>query len=64
MSTTDSHFGHRESDGVVVDLFWDRGDTEDEFRVEVEDTRLGTGFVLHPLTGSEAIEAYHHPFAA
>ena len=64
MSTTDNHFGHRESGGVVVDLFWDRADAEDEFRVEVEDTRLGAGFVLHPLTGREAIEAFHHPFAA
>jgi hypothetical protein len=64
MSTTDNHFGHRESDGVVVDLFWDRGDVEDEFRVEVEDTRSGACFVLHPPTGREAIEAFHHPFAA
>jgi len=63
MSTTDNHFGHRESDGVVVDLVWDRGDAEGAFRVEVEDTRLGVGFVLHPPTGREAIEAYHHPFA-
>ena len=64
MSTTDNHFGHRESGGVVVDLFWDRADAGDEFRVEVEDTRLGAGFVLHPLTGREAIEAFHHPYAA
>ena len=64
MSTTDNHFGHRESDGMVVDLFWDRGDAEDEFRVEVEDTCSGASFVLHPLTGRKAIEAFHHPFAA
>jgi hypothetical protein len=64
MSTTANHFGHRESDGVVVDLFWDRANAEDEFRVEVEDKRKGTRFALHPMTGREAIEAFYHPFAA
>jgi hypothetical protein len=64
MSTAANHFGHRESDGVVVDLFWDRSDAEDELRVEVDDSRRGTRFVLHPLTGREAIEAFHHPFWA
>jgi hypothetical protein len=63
MSTAD-HFGHRESNGVVVDLFWNRGLLEDEFRVEVVDEREGTGFVLHPTTGREAIEAFYHPFSA
>jgi hypothetical protein len=63
MSSAD-HFGHRETDGVVVDLFWSHGLLEDEFRVEVVDEREGARFVLHPLTGREAIEAFYHPFAA
>jgi hypothetical protein len=58
------HFGHRESGGIVVDLFWKGGNFRDEFRVEVEDDREGTRFVLHPRTGREAIQAFHHPFAA
>jgi hypothetical protein len=63
MSRTD-HFGHRENNGVVVDLFWNRGLLEDEFRVEVVDEHEGASFVLHPTTGREAIEAFYHPFAA
>lgn len=64
MSTADSHFGHRESGGIVVDLFWDHGILDDEFRVEVEDRREGARFVLHLTTGSEAIQAFYHPFSA
>lgn len=64
MATTASHFGHREGDGIIVDLFWDRGELEDEFRIEVVDEREGTHFVLHRATGREAIEAFHHPLAA
>jgi hypothetical protein len=63
MSTAD-HFGHRETNGVVVDLFWNRRLLEDEFRVEVVDEREGARFVLHPTSGSEAIEAFYHPFSA
>lgn len=63
MSHTD-HFGHRETNGVVVDLFWNRGMLDDEFRVEVVDEREGARFVLHPTTGREAVEAFYHPFAA
>jgi len=63
MSRTD-HFGHRESNGVVVDLFWNRGMLDDEFRVEVVDEREGASFVLHPTTGREAIDAFYHPFSA
>ena len=63
MSTT-NHFGHRESNGVVVDLFWDRGSVLDEFRVEVVDERERASFVLHPTTGREAIAAFYHPFSA
>ena len=58
-----THFGHRAADGIVVDLFWDRGELDDEFRVEVEDTRDGARFVLHSTTGREALEAFYHPFA-
>jgi hypothetical protein len=58
------HFGHREAGGVVVDLFWDRGNLENEFRVEVEDRRDGARFVLYPRTGREAIQAFRHPFGA
>ncbi len=53
MASVANHFGHRESDGIVVDLFWDRGELEHEFRVE-----------LHPRTGREAIQAFYHPFSA
>jgi hypothetical protein len=59
-----THFGHREAGGVVVDLFWDRGNLENEFRVEVEDRRDGARFVLYPQTGQEAIRAFRHPFGA
>jgi hypothetical protein len=58
------HFGHRENDGIVVDLFWDRGNIEGEFRVEVLDWRQGSRFVLHPVTGREAVQAFYHPFAS
>jgi hypothetical protein len=64
MTSAANHFGHRESGGLVIDLFWDPGRLEDEFRVTVEDRREGARFVLHTATGREAIEAYHHPFSA
>jgi hypothetical protein len=62
--TAANHFGHRESDGIVVDLFWNRGDLGDEFRVKVEDRREGARFFLYPMTGREAIHAFYHPFSA
>ena len=62
--TAANHFGHRESDGIVVDLYWNRGDLEDVFRVEVVDERERARFVLYPTTGREAIQAFHHPFSA
>jgi hypothetical protein len=62
--TAASHFGHREIGGIVVDLFWNRGDLGDEFRVEVEDRREGVRFVLHPTTGRDALQAFYRPFAA
>lgn len=64
MLAATTHFGHRETGGIVVDLFWDRGNHESEFRVEVEDRREGAHFVLYPTTGREAIRAFYHPFAA
>jgi hypothetical protein len=64
MTGAATHFGHREAGGVVVDLFWDRGNLEHEFRVEVEDRRDGARFVLYPQTGREAIQAFRHPFGA
>ena len=64
MLTAADHFGHRESDGIVVDLYWNRGELEDEFRVEVVDERERARFVLFPTTGTEAIQAFHHPFSA
>jgi hypothetical protein len=39
--TAADQFGHRETDGIVVDLFWNRRNLKDEFRVEVEDRRTG-----------------------
>lgn len=64
MLTAVDHFGHRQSGGIVVDLFWNRRNLTDEFRVEVEDERGEGSFVLHPRTGRDAIEAFYHPFAA
>jgi hypothetical protein len=55
-----NHFGHRESCGLVIDLFWEHGDVEDEFRVEVEDKRIGVRLLLYPSTGRDAIRAFHH----
>jgi hypothetical protein len=45
MLLADTHFGHRESAGIVVDLFWSHGEPGDRFRVEVQDTRAGDRFV-------------------
>jgi len=50
MSTAD-HFGHRESNGIVVDLFWNHGRLEDEFRVEVADEREGNSHRSSPCDG-------------
>jgi hypothetical protein len=64
MPSPDTHFGHRESAGIVVDLFWSHGEPGDRFRVEVQDTRAGDRFVLYPATGPEAVQAFHHPLAS
>jgi len=60
--TAADHFGHRESDDIVVDLFWSR-ELGDEFRIEVEDRREHVRFRLHARTGKEAIDAFYHPLA-
>ena len=39
MTCVANHFGHRETGGLVIDLFWDPGQPEDEFRVAGEDLR-------------------------
>ena len=61
---TSNHFGHRESSGLSVDLFWNRGDLEHEFRVEVEDKLGEARLLLYPASGKEAMHAFYHPFAA
>jgi hypothetical protein len=63
MSTAD-HFAHREDDGIVVDLFWNRGLLDDEFRVEVVNEREGSSIVLYATTWTEAIDAYYDPSSA
>ena len=62
---TANHFARHEADGIVVDLFWDRGVgvLNDAFRVLVEDRRVGARFVLWRTTGRDAIRAFHHPFS-
>jgi hypothetical protein len=62
MSTAE-HFGHRETDGVVVDLFWNDGLLDHEFRVEAVDERAGNRVVVHATTWGEAIDAYYDPFS-
>ena len=64
MPSRDTHFGHRETAGIVVDLFWSHGDPGDGFRVEVQDARGGDRFVIYPATGPEAIQAFHHRLAS
>jgi hypothetical protein len=60
--TAANHFAHRETDGIVVDLFWSPR-ARPEFRVEVEDRREHVRFVLYPITGKDAISFFYHPFA-
>lgn len=62
---TRDHLMHsRKADGISVDLYWNPDDLENEFQVNVKDERTGSDFILYPLTGIEAIHAFHHPFAA
>ena len=43
MPSRDTHFGRRETAGIVVDLLWSHGDPGDEFRGEVQEIRGETG---------------------
>lgn len=63
MNTECSHFAHRESSDLVVDLYWDPADASHEFRVQVVERGAGARFDLFPATGRAAVEAFHHPFA-
>jgi len=58
-----THFAHRESDGLTVDLYWEHGPHHDAFRVEVVDRRGQRRLTLHPTTGRAALDAFYHPFA-
>jgi hypothetical protein len=58
----ETHFAHREADGITVDLYWTHDERHDRFRVEVA-CRDGHTFTVFPATGKEAVEVYHHPFA-
>lgn len=62
METERTHFAHRESSDLVVDLYWDPADTSHAFRVRVVDRGADARFVLFPMTGRAAVEAFHHPF--
>ena len=64
MQSEHTHFAHRESSGLVVDLYWDPADISHEFRVCVAERGSGTALVLFPSTGRAAVEAFHHPFAS
>ncbi len=64
MQSQHTHFAHRESSGLAIDLYWDPADVSHEFRVHVVERGVGAGFVLFPPTGRAAVEAFHHPFAS
>ena len=50
----------RTADGITVVLLWRPGDTDVLLRVD--DARTGVRFEL-AVPGSDASEAFHHPFA-
>jgi hypothetical protein len=52
---------HRSNDGLDVALVWDRA--TDNLAVTVLDERSGAAFELVVETGSEALDAFRHPFA-
>lgn len=64
MKARQTHFAHRESSGLVVDLYWDPADAPHEFCVQVVERGAGVRFDLFPTTGRTAVEAFHHPFAS
>ena len=64
MRARHTHFAHRESSGLVVDLYWDPADASHEFRVQVVDRVAEARFDLFPTSGRAAVETFHHPFAS
>jgi hypothetical protein len=50
----------RQNDGLEIGLYWSQA--TDQAKVAVVDTRLGESFDLH-VPRSEALSAFHHPFA-
>ena len=51
---------HRNSDGIDVRLLWNS--ITDRVSVAVADMRRGDAFEVH-VSSSEALAAFHHPFA-
>lgn len=51
---------HRRGDGIDVKLLWNS--RTDQVSVVVEDERLGETFMLD-VPGSDALEAFTHPYA-
>ena len=52
---------HRSNDGLDVALLWDQA--SDNLAVTVRDQRSGTAFELVMDSGTEALDAFRHPFA-
>jgi hypothetical protein len=52
---------HRSNDGLDVALLWDQA--SDNLAVTVHDQRSGTAFELVMASGTEALDAFRHPFA-
>jgi len=50
----------RSGDGLDVSLLWDPADGS--IVVTVDDARTGEAFVI-PVAATDALEAFHHPFA-
>jgi len=51
---------HRASNGIEVSLFWSK--PTNRVTVEVFDDRFDEGFEFE-VDGSDALDAFHHPFA-
>jgi hypothetical protein len=56
-----TELAHRTGDGIDVQLLWNRRDGR--LTVVVDDLRNGGSFELAPADGSEALDAFYHPFA-
>jgi hypothetical protein len=55
-----SELAHRENDGIVVSLWWDR--ESNACTVAVAEARSGEAFDL-PVEDASAMDVFHHPFA-